>query len=102
VLTTPALLGGIARLLSRVNEGARLASRDASRNHARSVPAAAAVMSTVFVAAFVMTFLASGQKAVDESWTYEGPVGTVSGSLVPFNGEEPRAFATAEQADRKE
>jgi hypothetical protein len=98
-LATPALLGGTARILSRVSEGARLASRDASRNHARSVPAAAAVMSTVFVAVFLMTYLSSGQKTLDEGWTYEGPQGTVSASLVPSTSDGSRAFPTADQVD---
>ncbi|AYF97695.1 FtsX-like permease family protein [Protaetiibacter intestinalis] len=106
-LTTPALLGGAARILSRVGDGARLASRDASRNHARSVPAAAAVMSTVCVAVFLMTYLASGQKTIDDEWRYEVPIGDVSGDLAPvglFDPSDPssasvRTFPTDDQVD---
>jgi len=113
-LATPALLGGASRILGRFGDGARLASRDASRNHARSVPTAAAVMSTVCVAVFLMTYLASGQKTIEEEWSYEVPVGNVSGDLAPLHvaestddeltpafpsSELTRAFPSSEQVD---
>src|SRR5690606_20285796 len=104
-LATPALLGGASRILGRFGDGARLASRDASRNHARSVPAAAAVMSTVCVAVFLMTYMASSQKTIDDGWSYEVPVGNVSGDLAPpgfdesTGGELARAFPSSEQVD---
>ncbi|MBN9140526.1 MAG: ABC transporter permease [Micrococcales bacterium] len=98
VLTTPALLALASRILGRLGEAARLASRDASRNHARSVPAAAAVMSTVFVAVFLMTYMSSYQKTLDDGWHYEGPIGTVSGSLVPSAPDGSRAFPSDAQA----
>lgn len=104
-LATPALLGGASRILGRFGDGARLASRDASRNHARSVPAAAAVMSTVCVAVFLMTYLASSQKTIDDGWSYEVPVGNVSGDLAALQidestgGELARAFPSSEQVD---
>src|SRR5690606_16237917 len=104
-LATPALLGGASRILGRFGDGARLASRDASRNHARSVPAAAAVMSTVCVAGFLMTYLASSQRAIDDGWSYEVPVGNVSGDLAALQidestgGELARAFPSSEQVD---
>jgi hypothetical protein len=104
-LATPALLSGTSRILGRFGDGARLASRDASRNHARSVPAAAAVMSTVCVAVFLMTYLASGQKTIDDGWSYEVPVGNVSGDLAAprfdesTGGELARAFPSSEQVD---
>jgi hypothetical protein len=38
-----------------------MATRDLARNSSRAVPAIAAVMSTVFVGAFLMSVLADGE-----------------------------------------
>ncbi|TXK18710.1 hypothetical protein [Homoserinibacter sp. GY 40078] len=96
VLATPALLALLARPFSRVGEGARLASRDASRNHSRSVPAVAAVMSTVFVASFAMTFVSSNQVATDAGYLYSAPRGTLIANIAPRDEDGPHP-ATEDQ-----
>jgi hypothetical protein len=88
-LSTPALLRLSAGVLSRSGNGARLAARDASRNHPRSVPVTAAVMSTVFAAVLVMTFLSSSQATSAAHYTHSGPVGSVATTLSSWEAPEP-------------
>ncbi|SEB51443.1 MacB-like core domain-containing protein [Paramicrobacterium humi] len=54
-----AVLRVIARVVSRVGLGARLASRDSAANRARSVPAFAAIMVTAFLAVVVINVTVS-------------------------------------------
>jgi putative ABC transport system permease protein len=82
VLCGPLVLRGVARLLRRSGLGARLASRDSARNPGRAVPALAAVMTTVFVAAFGMCLAAGLNESTRTNWNYTMPLGTVRASLV--------------------
>jgi len=66
-----------SRLLSRIGLAARLASRDAVANGARTVPAFAAIGATVFVGVFAV---AMGMMTAEQSarnYTYSAPAGTV-------------------------
>lgn len=67
--------------LSKLGIAARIASRDAVANGARTVPAFAAIGATVFAGVFAvgMGGMVTGQTA--RSWTYSAPVGTAIGSL---------------------
>ncbi len=70
------LLWLASRGLSRLGIAARIASRDAVANGARTVPAFAAIGATVFVGVFAVGLgtLSAGQTA--RAWTYPAPVGT--------------------------
>lgn len=54
LLCTGLLLRSVTRLLTRAPLGTRLAARDTSRNLGRTVPAVASLMTTVFLAVFIM------------------------------------------------
>ncbi|TFD66301.1 MULTISPECIES: FtsX-like permease family protein [Cryobacterium] len=74
ILIAPLLLRMSARLVSRFGAGARLGSRDAARNTARSVPTVSAIMSTVFIAAFAMSLLGGAQQLTTSTYGYSLPV----------------------------
>lgn len=84
ILIAPLLLRWAMRLLSGWGPGARLSGRDASRNPSRTVPALAAVMSTVFVSAFVMCLLSSSQVATIRDYAWQSPKDFVSVSLTTY------------------
>jgi cell division protein FtsX len=84
ILIAPLLLRWAMRLLSSLGPGARLSGRDASRNPSRTVPALAAVMSTVFVSAFVMCLLSSSQVATIRDYAWQSPKNFVSVSLTTY------------------
>ena len=84
VLCSPLLLRAMARLLRRGGIGARLASQDAARNPGRSVPALAATMTTIFVAVFAMSMLASAEQGQRDNYQYSSAVGTVQ-SRITYN-----------------
>lgn len=90
------LLWLASRVLSRVSISARIASRDAVANGARTVPAFAAIGATVFVGVFAVGLgsMAAGQTA--RAWSYNAPVGTAVGTLYEPG---PERFTT-ESADR--
>jgi hypothetical protein len=77
-LVAPLILRGVSAILARGGVGARLGSRDAARNPGRSVPAVAAIMSTVFVAALAMSLVAGSELSQDRTYSYSAPVHTVS------------------------
>ena len=78
VLCGPLVLRVIAKLTTRMGIGARLASRDAARNPSRAVPALAAIMTTVFVAVFAMSLVASGQATTTSNYQYRQALGQVA------------------------
>lgn len=82
VLMAPLALRGAASVCSRLGVGARLGSRDAARNSSRSVPVLAAIMSTVFVASFLMTYLSQVQVHNDNGYQYFAPINTATVSLL--------------------
>ncbi|WP_405371854.1 MULTISPECIES: FtsX-like permease family protein [unclassified Microbacterium] len=71
------LLWLASRVLSTLGIAARIASRDAVANGARTVPAFAAIGATVFVGVFAvgMGMMSHGQAV--RSYTYSAPLGTV-------------------------
>lgn len=81
ILCAPLLLRVIARLMRRGKIGARLASQDAARNPGRSVPALAAIMTTVFVAVFAMAMLSSSEQNSRAHYQYGAALGVVQAGL---------------------
>ncbi|MFI8634030.1 FtsX-like permease family protein [Microbacterium sp. NPDC077663] len=71
------LLWLASRLLSKVGLAARLASRDAVANGARTVPAFAAIGATVFVGVFAVAMGMMSAEQSARNYTYSAPVGTV-------------------------
>ncbi|GAA1439097.1 hypothetical protein [Leifsonia poae] len=101
VLCSGLLLRLIARALSRAGVPARLASRDAARNPSRSVPALAVIMTTVFVAVFAMTMIASGEATAGAQYQYRllpGQVGLSTSATDPQTGTS-KAVPGSELAD---
>ncbi|NEM91378.1 FtsX-like permease family protein [Galbitalea soli] len=70
IMATPALLSAISWGASGIGLGAKLGARDVSRNAARTVPAVAAIMATIFFGSFVMTFAASTEAQARSRWDY--------------------------------
>ncbi|GAB3043693.1 hypothetical protein GCM10027052_27320 [Parafrigoribacterium mesophilum] len=81
VLCGPLVLRVIARMMRRAGIGARLASQDAARNPGRAVPALAAVMTTIFVAVFAMSMMASAERNMAANYQYSSALGTVKAPL---------------------
>lgn len=67
VLALPMLLRAIARATASSRTAVRLAARDSARNAGRTVPVASAVMTTVFLASFLMTVF-GGTQVESEKW----------------------------------
>ncbi|MGA6127258.1 MULTISPECIES: FtsX-like permease family protein [unclassified Microbacterium] len=88
------LLWLASRLLSRISLAARLASRDAVANGARTVPAFAAIGATVFVGVFAVAMGMMSAEQSARNYTYSAPVGTVVADISTMG--EP--FLTAEDA----
>jgi len=89
VLGVPLLLRLLARASSGGNTALRMATRDLARNSARAVPAIAAVMSTVFVAAFLMTALSDGEQSNALSYQYRAPLGSTVIQFTPADSTVP-------------
>ena len=81
ILCAPLLLRVIAWLMRHTRIGARLASQDAARNPGRSVPALAAIMTTIFVAVFAMAMLASSEQRSRAHYQYDAALGVVQAPL---------------------
>lgn len=81
VLVAPLLLRATSGVLSGWGAGARLGSRDASRNPGRTVPALAAIMSCVFVASFALCMVSGSQAQNDRDYSWQGPLNTTTVSL---------------------
>lgn len=77
----PLLMRGAARLFSGISLGARLGARDAARNPGRSVPAVAAIMTTVFVAVVGMNLAGSAQQSQMNNFNYGRMPGQVEVAL---------------------
>lgn len=98
LLCSGLVLRGVARLLERAPLSARLAARDISRNLGRTVPAAASVMTTVFVAAFVMCIFSaiSISSAASHFWL-AARVGDAVSTIMPSGGKTPTAADAQQQ-----
>ncbi|WP_375407252.1 hypothetical protein [uncultured Amnibacterium sp.] len=94
LLCSGLMLRGVSSLLRRAPLAARLAARDTSRNLGRAVPAVASVMTTVFIAAFVMCIAnsASIMGAVTYYWTLAKP-----GSAVSYISSDDPTSTTADR-----
>lgn len=89
MLCSQLVLSVVARALKGSGVAARLASRDAARNPTRSVPALAVIMTTVFVAVFGMTMIASSEATAASQYQYRllpGQVGVAASAINPRNG----------------
>jgi hypothetical protein len=97
LIIAPAILRAVARLLTRAGTAARLASRDIARNASRSVPAVGAIMSTIFVASFVMTYTAAAQAEQTADYAYRTAPGLVSAQFYQFtpSGEQSAQLVSA-------
>lgn len=89
MLCSQLVLKAVASALQRCGVAARLATRDATRNPARSVPALAVIMTTVFVAVFGMTMIASSEATAAAQYQYRllpGQVGVAASTIDSHNG----------------
>ena len=91
------LLWLASRLLSRLGIAARMASRDAVANGARTVPAFAAIGATVFVGVFAIGLGVMSVEQSARSYMYSAPIGTAITTLYPA-GDAPLDAATAATA----
>ena len=80
MVIAPTILRAVARGLAALGTAARLGARDTARNASRSVPVIGAIMSTIFVASFLMTYLAAAQASQTQEYEYQTAPG-----LVRFN-----------------
>ncbi|WP_312677713.1 ABC transporter permease [Microbacterium sp.] len=96
VLSGRWLLWLCSRVLSKLGIAARIASRDAVANGARTVPAFAAIGATVFAGVFALGMggMITGQIA--RSYDYVAPVGTAYGTIY---SRGPEALTPAQAAD---
>ncbi|HET8958172.1 MAG TPA: FtsX-like permease family protein, partial [Microcella sp.] len=78
VLALPSVLRLIARRTERATTAVRLATRDTSRNSGRTVPVAAAVMTTVFLSSFLLTAMGGVQLDSEEGWTWTAPPNSIT------------------------
>lgn len=94
LLCSGLVLRGVSSMLRLAPLAARLAARDTSRNLGRAVPAVASVMTTVFIAAFVMCIAnsASIMGAVSYYWTLAKP-----GSAVSYISSDDPTSTTADR-----
>lgn len=83
--------------LSKVGIAARIASRDAVANGARTVPAFAAIGATVFAGVFAVGMVGMSTGLNERTWTYSAPVGTAVGTLYS-RGPEALTPEQAQQA----
>lgn len=99
VLSGRWLLWLTSRGLSRLGLAARLATRDAVANGARTVPAFASIGATVFVGVFAVSMVAVTMAQSARTYSYNAPVGTAIGTLYS-PGPEPLTVAQATEAAR--
>ncbi|WP_433047317.1 ABC transporter permease [Dactylosporangium sp. CS-033363] len=75
VLSTPAVLGALARLGGGLPLAARIAVRDAARNRAAASPAVSAVMAAVIGSTAIATYQASTEARMDAMYGTALPIG---------------------------
>ncbi|WAB84987.1 hypothetical protein OVN20_05400 [Microcella daejeonensis] len=85
VLALPIVLRLLARMTGGARSALRLAARDAGRNSARTVPVTAAVMTTVFLAGFIMSVLSAFQVETDRGYQAQSPLNSVSVSTIVYD-----------------
>ncbi len=77
------LLWVASKVLSPLGLSARLASRDASANSSRTVPAFAAIAATVFIAVFALGQGAMQTASNARNWFYQAPIDSLAVSFYP-------------------
>jgi len=97
LIVTPLLLRAVSRLAARGGTGARLASRDIARNAPRSVPAVGAIMSTIFIASFLITYLAAAQAEQTADYEYQTAPDIVSAGFGPYGLQTAVTLTQASQ-----
>jgi hypothetical protein len=83
LVIAPAILRVVARWLGRVSTSARLASRDVARNSSRTAPAVGAIMSTIFIASFLFTYMAAAQAEQVADYEYHTARGLLTAQFAP-------------------
>lgn len=81
LLAVRLVLAGVARTAAPLGIGLRLASRDLARNRARSVPAVAAIMATVFIGIFVMCLTGASAQLSARQYQWAAQIGQVPAQL---------------------
>ncbi|MFJ6653222.1 FtsX-like permease family protein [Microbacterium sp. NPDC091313] len=79
------LLWTTSRALSRLSTAARIASRDAAANAARTIPAFAAIGATVFLGVFAAATSAMSAEASARTWYYPAPAGSAWIEVQPLD-----------------
>jgi hypothetical protein len=87
ILIVPLLLKWVMAAMAGLGAGARLGARDASRNPSRTVPAVAAIMSTVFVSSLILCLLAGGQVLTIRDYQWTAPLNLAQVSLYKYNND---------------
>ncbi|WP_432991353.1 FtsX-like permease family protein [Dactylosporangium sp. CA-233914] len=98
VLSTPAVLGALARLGGGLPPAPRIALRDAARNRASASPAVSAVMAAVIGSTALATYMASSDARMAAMYTTTLPYGYATvvqdqppaGRPAPLSGERLR------------
>lgn len=93
------LLWMTSRIVSRLGLTARLASRDASANSSRTVPAFAAIGATVFIGVFALSSVSMQNANNAREWFYQGPVGSLSVAFGSAGTGELPALTEEQRAD---
>lgn len=99
LLAVRLVLAGIARLTVPLGVGLRLAARDLARNRARSVPAVAAIMATVFVGVFAMCLTGASAQLTARQYQWAANIGQVATALRYYGpGEQDTATRVTDPA----
>jgi putative ABC transport system permease protein len=100
VLCTPALVGLVARLGSRLPLAPRIALRDTARNRSAAAPAISAVMAAVAGAAAAGLVVISLDERNNTQW-YDYPLGTAYADGPWMWEEDGSALATVDEAEAR-
>ncbi|RCS59073.1 FtsX-like permease family protein [Microbacterium sp. JB110] len=95
------LLTVLARLLSRVSLGARLAARDAAAAPSRVVPAFGAIAACAFAASVVLGLVGATGEQSARNWYYQAPVGSVGMWVSTYDYETFEVFPDAAEAEEE-
>jgi putative ABC transport system permease protein len=85
LLALPAILRLLAHLARGARTPVRLAVRDIARNSGRTVPVAAALMTTVFLSSFLMAIIGASQAETEEYYSPQSPHHSVLVSTRTFD-----------------
>jgi putative ABC transport system permease protein len=102
ILCTPAIMRFVARVGARLGLAVRMAVRDATRNPVRTVPVLASVMSVVFVATVVGSFVTASQARDAAEYQFRTAEHVATSSVQRSDGTlDPALTAKAASAMRK-